>query len=134
MSWAYSISNSTSILQNGTNPLSANNNQTCPPITSAQWTASQLPPIAFGTAITATQLFNLLMFALWRNKEPYITLHISMAINSLMGGLANLASVPLRYAFPTTTTAFLDVFIALLVTSYINCAVIFANSAISIDR
>ncbi|OWA50392.1 hypothetical protein BV898_14911 [Hypsibius exemplaris] len=115
-------------LSNRTGPLP------CPTITPAEWMATQLPTLAFGTAITSTQLFNFLIFALWRNKEPYILLHVSLAVASLLAGVTVVTAVPLRYAPYTAVNIFLNLSIGVCLLIYANTAAILTNFAISVDR
>ncbi|OQV19271.1 hypothetical protein BV898_06694 [Hypsibius exemplaris] len=106
----------------------------CPPIKPAEWMETQLPPLAFSTTIIATQLFNLIIFALWRNKDPYIFLHICLAVASFFAGLALASSVPLRYITLTPVNFFLTKFFGIAVLFYTTSASILANVAISLDR
>ncbi|OQV24801.1 hypothetical protein BV898_01393 [Hypsibius exemplaris] len=106
----------------------------CPPIRPADWIATQLPTIAFGSVMTATQFFNLIIFTLWRNKEPFVIFHVALAVASLLAGLSLLAAVPLRYMDLTPTNAFVDKFVGVVMIVYVNCVAILANLAISLDR
>ena len=49
--------------------------------------AFNTPYIPISTAIIATQVFNLVVFHYWRNKEPFLLLHIWLAVPSLLHGL-----------------------------------------------
>ncbi|OQV19970.1 hypothetical protein BV898_05975 [Hypsibius exemplaris] len=95
---------------------------------------AQLPTLSIGTAITSTQLFNLLIFTLWRNKEPYILLHIALAVASLLGGVSMIMSLPLRYVTHTPVHVFLNLLLVIVLVNYAKCAAILANVAISVDR
>ncbi|OWA51158.1 hypothetical protein BV898_15652 [Hypsibius exemplaris] len=88
----------------------------------------------FGTAITTTQLLNLIIFALWRNKEPYVLLHVCLTVASFMAGVSIIIPGPLGYLPYTPVNTFLNVFIGICVLTWANSAVIFANFAISVDR
>ncbi|OQV23810.1 hypothetical protein BV898_02162 [Hypsibius exemplaris] len=106
----------------------------CPPITPSELIATQVPTIITGTIVTSTQLFNLLIFALWRNKEPYILLHVSLAVASLVGGISVFVSVPLRYITLTAGNLFLTKLLCVALVSYASFASHLANVAISLDR
>ncbi|OQV13628.1 hypothetical protein BV898_12170 [Hypsibius exemplaris] len=105
----------------------------CHPVTPTEWVATQLPTITFGSVMTGTQLFNLLIFAFWRNKEPYITLHVALAVTSLFAGLSVLCTVPLRYQ-PLDVSIPLERFFGVALVLYMNCAGLLANLLISVDR
>ena len=49
--------------------------------------AFNTPNLPVSTAIIATQVFNLVVFHYWRNKEPFLLLHIWLAVPSLLYGL-----------------------------------------------
>ncbi|OQV24797.1 hypothetical protein BV898_01389 [Hypsibius exemplaris] len=97
--------------------------------------AAEVQPLAFGTVITTTQLFNLIIFALWRGKEPYINLHVGLALTSLLAGLTLLAAVPIRLlVVPTDANMFLFRVFGFCLGMYTNSAAMIANFAISVDR
>ncbi|OQV24798.1 hypothetical protein BV898_01390 [Hypsibius exemplaris] len=98
--------------------------------------ADKVSICAVGTVISVTQLFNLIIFALWRGKEPYINLHVGLALASLLAGLNILAAVPLiLFVEPTNAHAVLlhKVF-GFCLGMYTNAAAMMANFAISVDR
>ncbi|OWA51166.1 hypothetical protein BV898_15660 [Hypsibius exemplaris] len=88
----------------------------------------------FGTTITTTQLFNLIIFALWRNKEPYILLHVCLTVASFLAGLTIVIHGPLGHLPYTPVNAYLNLFIGIGVLPWFISAVIFASFAISVDR
>ncbi|OQV12439.1 hypothetical protein BV898_13315 [Hypsibius exemplaris] len=95
---------------------------------------AQLPPILISTTMIATQTFNLIIFSLWRHKEPYIFLHICLAVASLLAGLSGATTAPLRYATHTPFITFLNQSLATALIFYATSASILANFAISVDR
>ncbi|OQV20874.1 hypothetical protein BV898_05216 [Hypsibius exemplaris] len=109
-------------------------NQTCSPMTPADLIATQLPTVIFGTIMTSTQLFNLFIFALWHNKEPYILLHVSLAFASLLAGISVITAVPLRYIPLTAGNLLLNKLLGVVLISYGNFSSVLANVAISLDR
>ncbi|OQV24795.1 hypothetical protein BV898_01387 [Hypsibius exemplaris] len=104
-------------------------NQSCKP-TAKEWTAT----LTFGVVITWTQLLNLLIFALWRRKEPYISLHVALAVASLLCGLTFIISVPLRYLPLTPVNIILNKLFGYVFFSFTTSTAILANFAISLDR
>ncbi|OWA55357.1 hypothetical protein BV898_19741 [Hypsibius exemplaris] len=88
----------------------------------------------FGIAITTLQLFNLIIFSLWRNKEPYVLLHVCLTVASFMAGVTIVIHGLLGHLPYTSANTYLNIFIAIGVLTWFNSAVIFANFAISVDR
>ncbi|OWA52544.1 hypothetical protein BV898_16996 [Hypsibius exemplaris] len=57
------------------------NNSICT-VSIEQFNAQNLIPLLVASATVAAQLFHILIFRLWSNKEPYLILHISLAYGS----------------------------------------------------
>ncbi|OWA52421.1 hypothetical protein BV898_16878 [Hypsibius exemplaris] len=106
----------------------------CPGITPAEWMEIQLPTIALSFTMITAQVFNLIIFALWRNKEPYIFLHICLAVASLLAGLSVASSIPLRFVARTPVNIFVNQLLGIALLLYAHSASILANFAISLDR
>ncbi|OWA55154.1 hypothetical protein BV898_19541 [Hypsibius exemplaris] len=108
----------------------------CALATAKIWASSQLPTIAFGSVIIATQLFNLFVFRVWRVKEPYITLHVALAGASLLTGASLLASIPMRYyVYPIDDSNVIPYkFVGFFLPMYGNTTAVVSNFAISVDR
>ena len=92
----------------------------------------QMPIIVAATVITGTQFFNLIVFFFWRNKEPYIFLHVALAFTSFFAGLINYEILPFRFR-SDSLASFLNKFVH-GVDMYINCAAVLLNVLISVDR
>ncbi|OWA52420.1 hypothetical protein BV898_16877 [Hypsibius exemplaris] len=106
----------------------------CPPMKPTEWMEIQLPTIAISSTMITAQVFNLIIFVLWRNKEPYIFFHICLAVASLLAGLSVASSIPLRFVARTPVNIFVNIFLGIAVLFYANSASILANFAISLDR
>jgi len=53
-------------------------------------------PILLLSVMIVAQLFNLIVFHFWRQKEPYILLHVSLAVSSLLYGFISFATPATR--------------------------------------
>ena len=73
--------------------------ENCSSFTAAQRSALNAPSIILGSVMVATQLFNLIIFHQWRNKEPYVLLHVSLAVTSLLLGVCSYFAI-LALFFP----------------------------------
>ncbi|OQV13995.1 hypothetical protein BV898_11767 [Hypsibius exemplaris] len=60
--------------------------ENCSTTTTQTYTLNVLP-LSLSIVIIITQLFNLIVFHLWQNKEPFLQLHVSLARVSLVYGL-----------------------------------------------
>ncbi|OWA52983.1 hypothetical protein BV898_17421 [Hypsibius exemplaris] len=103
-------------------------------VSTAEWSAMQVPPIVQGSLIISAQLLNLLFFAQWSNKEPYVLYHISLAASSLLAGATIAASVVLRYQPLTTLTLYLVRLLVMGLYFYANCSALIGTLFISVDR
>ena len=53
-------------------------------------------PIPFSCLMIIAQLINLLVFRRWLHKEPFLLLHLGLAVNSLLCGSVTLAHLVVR--------------------------------------
>ncbi|OQV13994.1 hypothetical protein BV898_11766 [Hypsibius exemplaris] len=77
--------------------------ENCSTTTTQAYTLNVLP-LSLSIVIIMTQLFNLIVFHLWQNKEPFLQLHVSLASVSLVYGLTTTITpvvrmLPWREAF-----------------------------------
>lgn len=79
-------------LRNGTRPATT---RSCPLNLDQQYVSDMLH-ITVGLLILNSQLFNLIVFHIWRNKEPYILLHTALAWISLLKGTSHFADLLVR--------------------------------------
>ena len=63
------------------------NHENCSSLTRAQKLAQNGPVIILSSVIMTIQLLDIVIFCRWRNKEPFVLFHVSLAVVSfLIGG------------------------------------------------
>ena len=115
-------------------PLGIFEQQNCSGLTAAQRGALNNPTIVLASLMIASQLFNLLIFRRWRNKDPYLLLHVFLAIVSLLIGVCGIFGVFARF-FPylNSTTAVVNK-VGISAYQFLNVTFLLTLLSISIDR
>ena len=103
-------------------------------LTAERWTALNGNALAVCCVILVTQTFNLFMFNLWRNKEPFVLLHVFLAANSLLRGFVGLFLVITRILPWNDTVSVLFVKLTTVFTAVFNAQSSVILLFISIDR
>ncbi|OQV20009.1 hypothetical protein BV898_06013 [Hypsibius exemplaris] len=63
----------------------------CPAVFSEKWVARLAPGPLFSPAIILLQIFTLITFHRWHSRDPYLSLHVSLACSSLAYGIIGLS-------------------------------------------
>ncbi|OQV16572.1 hypothetical protein BV898_09245 [Hypsibius exemplaris] len=90
-------------------------------------------PLLLASSIILCQIFNLTVFHLWRNREPFMLFHISLSYSSLLLGLAALIS-PISRLSPWTEVTQTFAASGVLLYGLINRIAVVNTFLISLDR
>ena len=73
------------------------NHENCSSLTRAQQIAQNGPVIILASFIMTIQLLNIVVFCRWRNKEPFVLFHVSLAVISFLMGASSFLAIFARF-------------------------------------
>ncbi|OWA55277.1 hypothetical protein BV898_19663 [Hypsibius exemplaris] len=85
-------------------------------------------------ASSSVRFTNLIVFKLWRNPDPNVFFHISVALSSLLAGISLLSGNFLPYQNFTPLAIWLTKLLGVVLLYFADCSALFAIFCISIDR